>query len=178
MNLPSFSNNWLFFPCLLCFRSLSSERHKIHTNLVVSLLFANVLFLAGINETSSPVRRFYSYFNVYCTLIYSQVLLSWKLLPITFPRKIYEKCNIYVCNNLEKYLFLHIEYRTRRFNCGEGVEQYYPFLVSVYRYTYVMNMTAAVFSLCFTNNAVYVYLDNFTYIGVTIGPSAVNFNEN
>lgn len=127
MNLPSFPNNWLFFPCLLCFRSLSSERHKIHTNLVVSLLFANVLFLAGINETSSPVRRFYPYFNVYCTLIYSQVLLSWKLLPITFPRKIYEKCNIYVCNNLEKHLFLHIEYRTRRFNCGERVEQYYPF---------------------------------------------------
>ena len=41
-----------------------------------------------------------------------------------------------------------------------------------------MNMTAAVFSLCSTNNAVYAYLDNFTYIGVTIGPSAVNFNEN
>lgn len=39
----------------LSVESLSSERHKIHTNLVVSLLFANVLFLAGINETSSPV---------------------------------------------------------------------------------------------------------------------------
>ncbi|PFX19630.1 putative G-protein coupled receptor 133 [Stylophora pistillata] len=39
----------------LSVESLSSERHKIHTNLVVSLLLANVLFLAGIDETSSPV---------------------------------------------------------------------------------------------------------------------------
>ena len=60
----------------------------------------------------------------------------------------------------------------------KGSNNITPFLVSVYRYTYVMNMTAAVFSLCSTNNAVYAYLDNFTYISVTIGPSAVNFNEN
>ncbi|KAL9976389.1 hypothetical protein ACROYT_G013687 [Oculina patagonica] len=39
----------------LSIESLSSERHKIHTNLVVSLLLAHVLFLAGIKETSSKV---------------------------------------------------------------------------------------------------------------------------
>ncbi|KAJ7381531.1 hypothetical protein OS493_001680, partial [Desmophyllum pertusum] len=39
----------------LSIESLSSERHKIHTNLVVSLLLAHVLFLAGIQETSSKV---------------------------------------------------------------------------------------------------------------------------
>ena len=31
-------------------------RHKIHMNLVLSLLLAQVLFLAGIKETSSKVK--------------------------------------------------------------------------------------------------------------------------
>ncbi|XP_068700700.1 uncharacterized protein [Montipora foliosa] len=39
----------------LSIESLSADRHKIHTNLVVSLLLAQVLFLAGIKETSNKV---------------------------------------------------------------------------------------------------------------------------
>lgn len=39
---------------LLSLETLSSERHKIHMNLVFSLLLAQILFLAGIQETSSP----------------------------------------------------------------------------------------------------------------------------
>ena len=38
-----------------CFRSLSSERHKIHMNLALSLLLAQALFLAGIRKTSNKV---------------------------------------------------------------------------------------------------------------------------
>ena len=40
-----------------CFRSLSSERHKIHMNLALSLLLAQALFLAGIRKTSNKVGQ-------------------------------------------------------------------------------------------------------------------------
>lgn len=39
----------------LSIESLSADRHKIHMNLVLSLLLAQVLFLAGIRETSNQV---------------------------------------------------------------------------------------------------------------------------
>ena len=39
-------------------RSLSTDRHKIHMNLTLSLLLAQVLFLAGIKETSNQVSVF------------------------------------------------------------------------------------------------------------------------
>ena len=39
------------------FRSLSSERHKIHMNLALSLLLAQSLFLAGIRKTSNKVGQ-------------------------------------------------------------------------------------------------------------------------
>ncbi|XP_015754902.1 PREDICTED: adhesion G-protein coupled receptor D1-like [Acropora digitifera] len=39
----------------LSIESLSADRHKIHMNLVLSLLLAQVLFLAGIGETSNKV---------------------------------------------------------------------------------------------------------------------------
>ena len=38
-------------------RSLSSERHKIHMNLALSLLLAQALFLAGIRKTSNKVGQ-------------------------------------------------------------------------------------------------------------------------
>ncbi|XP_073235129.1 uncharacterized protein [Porites lutea] len=40
---------------LLSIESLSSERHKIHMNLALSLLLAQALFLAGIRKTSNKV---------------------------------------------------------------------------------------------------------------------------
>ncbi|XP_015778249.1 PREDICTED: adhesion G-protein coupled receptor D1-like isoform X1 [Acropora digitifera] len=39
----------------LSIESLAADRHKIHMNLVLSLLLAQVLFLAGIRETSNQV---------------------------------------------------------------------------------------------------------------------------
>ena len=45
--------SWIF--CIFPQRSLSADRHKIHMNLVLSLLLAQVLFLAGIRETSNQV---------------------------------------------------------------------------------------------------------------------------
>ena len=57
LNIKSLSFSAIIQKNNFCLRSLSSERHKIHMNLALSLLLAQVLFLAGIKKTSNKVGQ-------------------------------------------------------------------------------------------------------------------------
>ncbi|XP_077992799.1 uncharacterized protein LOC144446830 [Glandiceps talaboti] len=74
---------------LLCLTSLRSERTAIHKNLVVALLFAQILFLSGINATSNKIAckvisllLHYFFMAVFCWMMVEGIHLYGKVVQV------------------------------------------------------------------------------------------------
>lgn len=69
------------FILLVLIRTLRSNLHSIHKNLVAALFFSELVFLIGINQTDNPVRVTSSFLLECCQALIRGSYCDFYLLP-------------------------------------------------------------------------------------------------